>query len=203
MAGRDESVWKLPADAASRYDAYFRLIDIHGNGRISRTEAVPLFERSELPDSELLLIWSLADVDGDGMLSLTEFRVAMHLTTLAVDRYPLPARLPLALQEHARGELPSAAERPLSRAATASAPRGGGLHRGTSESASSIAPTELAHYRAVFLSAECERGKGISAEEAAPILAQTGLTEEELDQIWDLANISEEGRLYAPFTILK
>ena len=94
----ESDCWALSAKAAEQYDGYFAVCDTTRRGLVSRQEAAPLFERSELPDNELSLIWSLADVDGDGLLSQAEFRVAMHLTTLALQGSRLPARLPLVLE---------------------------------------------------------------------------------------------------------
>lgn len=50
--------------------------------------------KSMLPNSVLGKIWSLADVDKDGMLDLEEFALAMHLINVKLDGHDLPAGLP-------------------------------------------------------------------------------------------------------------
>ena len=69
-----------PEDAA-RYDGYFVLLDAGATGRVGRAQAAPLFERAALPPHDVDRLWALANVTRDGMLSQSEFRVAMHLAT--------------------------------------------------------------------------------------------------------------------------
>ena len=93
--------WALPEDAAAKYDAFFTIC-ASGGSHVNRTQAGPLFERAELPPQQMAIIWSLSDIDLDGRLNSNEFRVAMHLATLAVAGQPLPSRLPPVLELIAR-----------------------------------------------------------------------------------------------------
>ena len=97
-ATESRDVWSLSHDDASKYDGYFDLLDVNGAGRVSRAQADPLFDRAELPAHSISLVWALSDVDSDGLLSRSEFRVAMHLCTHAVQGRPLPSRLPPELE---------------------------------------------------------------------------------------------------------
>ena len=72
---------KITDEDAARYDSFFVLLDAVGSGRVSRSQAEPLFERAALAANDVDRIWKIADADGDGMLSLVEFRVAMQLAT--------------------------------------------------------------------------------------------------------------------------
>lgn len=71
----------ISEEEASRYDSFFMLLDATGSGRLNRTQAEPLFERAALAAPDVERIWKLADSDADGLLSRSEFRVAMHLAT--------------------------------------------------------------------------------------------------------------------------
>ena len=188
--------WALPNDAAAKYDSYFALLDAGGGGAVSGAQAEPLFERAELPSREMTLIWSLADVDLDGRLSMCEFRVAMHLATLAVQGWPLPARLPPVLEREARGlgSGRGAAALPNADGGAVVDPRGS-AHGGSSATLRPIAPHDLAHYRAIFLAAEAERGMGVDGEVGSRVLAQSGLPDSDLAHIWELADLDADGRL--------
>ena len=49
---------------------------------------------SKLPNSVLSKIWSLADTDRDGLLSLAEFCLAMYLIDIKLAGHDLPTQLP-------------------------------------------------------------------------------------------------------------
>ncbi|KAG7265896.1 hypothetical protein CRUP_009500 [Coryphaenoides rupestris] len=49
---------------------------------------------SNLTQTQLATIWTLADVDGDGQLRADEFILAMHLVDMAKSGHPLPLSLP-------------------------------------------------------------------------------------------------------------
>ncbi|KAM8931796.1 intersectin-2 isoform 4-T5 [Lycaon pictus] len=50
--------------------------------------------QSNLSQTQLATIWTLADIDGDGQLKAEEFILAMHLTDMAKAGQPLPLTLP-------------------------------------------------------------------------------------------------------------
>ena len=96
-----EKSWEMTETDAKRYEGYYLLLAAGGAGSVSRLQAEPLFERAALNVGEVDQIWALADVDNDGRLNPSEFRVAMHLATLAVQGRGLPQRLPQALERTA------------------------------------------------------------------------------------------------------
>ena len=49
---------------------------------------------SKLPNSVLSKVWSLADTDRDGLLSLPEFCLAMYLIDIKLAGHDLPTQLP-------------------------------------------------------------------------------------------------------------
>ena len=50
--------------------------------------------KSHLPNTELALIWRLADVDGDGYLDLEQWALANHLVRVRLEGHQLPHTLP-------------------------------------------------------------------------------------------------------------
>jgi len=50
--------------------------------------------KSRLPSNVLHSIWHLADCDQDGMLTLAEYALAMHLIKMKADGQDLPTSLP-------------------------------------------------------------------------------------------------------------
>jgi hypothetical protein len=65
-----------------RYKPYFYQLDTDGSGFIEAEEAVYFFSHSHLPDSELGVIWEIADSKHLGKLDLHDFCVAMHLINI-------------------------------------------------------------------------------------------------------------------------
>jgi hypothetical protein len=122
----------------------------------------------------------------------------MHLATLAVAGQPLPSRLPRVLELIARGRA-----QPIATATArfgAFEPTDGGrspppLAFAAGTSLPPIAPHDLAHYRAVYLASEPSRGGGIDGEVGARVLAQSGLPQQDLGRVWDLADLDQDGRL--------
>lgn len=91
-AGYGEREWIVNKDRYKYDDAFESLGPIDGKitGASAKTEMV----KSKLPNSVLGKIWKLADVDGDGMLDVDEFALAMHLIKIKVDGHDLPTKLP-------------------------------------------------------------------------------------------------------------
>ena len=68
---------------------------------VSQEKAFSVLQKSGLGVPELRQVWALSDVDGDGMLDLNEFILAMHLTNARVKAgITLPATLPPELLPH-------------------------------------------------------------------------------------------------------
>lgn len=71
--------WTVTADVVAKYDSFFKGLDVRKAGMIDGKQGVTFFGKSGLPRPTLKRIWELADVTRDGMLSLDEFRTAMHM----------------------------------------------------------------------------------------------------------------------------
>ena len=55
------------------------------------------FLKSKLPDCVLDQVWIMSDIDGDGLLDIDEFALAMHLIKVKCNGFDLPDTLPAHL----------------------------------------------------------------------------------------------------------
>jgi len=84
----------LCAPDVEEYRADFMSCGPNAAGRLTGQKAKPKLVESKLPSNVLHKIWTLADVDKDGCLSLYEFSLAMHFIKMRLDGHDLPAQLP-------------------------------------------------------------------------------------------------------------
>lgn len=94
---KDGFSWTVPRHVIARYDTFFKGLDPQNKGAIDGSQGVTFFGKSGLPRPSLKKIWQLADVTRDGMLSLEEFRTAMHLVTSIRNKRLTVTALPDAL----------------------------------------------------------------------------------------------------------
>ncbi|MCJ1353862.1 MAG: hypothetical protein MMC33_003849 [Icmadophila ericetorum] len=217
----------LAPEQANRYAALFEESGAQG-GLLPGVTAKQIFDRANLPNDVLARIWNLADTESRGMLSTTEFIIAMHL--LASYRSgslrALPQSLPPGLYEAAsrRGVPPRQNSRPTSEVPPASAvPRqfsGAGPQRTSSPLARppygstaptspqsafgpptpaasdwAISPQEKAQFDTIFPRVDSQNRGYITGEQAVVFFSNSKLPEDDLAQIWDLADINSEGQL--------
>lgn len=91
--------WAIAPERLALYVGAFHKADADHDGFVSGPEAKEVLERTALPESELILIWHLADEDRDGYLSYGEFVCAMHLGyRRAKEGLPVPSILPPELE---------------------------------------------------------------------------------------------------------
>ncbi|KAI1388639.1 uncharacterized protein F4822DRAFT_252166 [Hypoxylon trugodes] len=211
----------LTPEKVSQYTVLFERQNLQPGGILPGDQAKNIFEKSGLPNEVLGRIWQLADTEQRGALVLTEFVIAMHLLTSMKSGAlrGLPNILPAPLYEAATRR-PGSAQRqsPAPTGPTISAiPRqlsGQAQARTTSPlgrpplgpQATGVAPqvtggdwlvTAADKIRFDQFYADLDKtNKGfITGEEAVPFLSQSGLPEDALAQIWDLADINSEGKL--------
>uniref|UniRef100_A0A8C3KVW4 Intersectin 2 n=1 Tax=Calidris pygmaea TaxID=425635 RepID=A0A8C3KVW4_9CHAR len=89
--------WAVPQASRLKYRQKFNSLDKSMSGYLSGFQARNALLQSNLSQTQLATIWSLADIDGDGQLKADEFVLAMHLTDMAKAGQPLPLTLPLEL----------------------------------------------------------------------------------------------------------
>lgn len=81
-----------------KYSQMFQSNDPSSTGFIAGQTAKTLLMQTALAQGTLAQVWSLADYDKDGKLSLEEFIIAMHLCDFSKAGNNLPAVLPVELQ---------------------------------------------------------------------------------------------------------
>lgn len=196
---------------------YAGLFDKSGasNGLLGGDNAKQIFEKARLPNEILGRIWNLADTEQRGALGVTEFIIAMHLLasfrTGAMKQ--VPTTLPAGLYEAAarRGPI-SPAGRPD---VNASIPRqfsGQGAQRTQSPLRTAystpptqsvqatgndwlISPQEKSSYDNLFNKVDTTGRGFITGDQAVHFFSDSGLAEDVLAGIWDLADIKSEGQL--------
>jgi epidermal growth factor receptor substrate 15 len=204
----------VPAKAAE----YAGLFEKSGavSGVLSGENAKEIFEKARLPNEVLGRIWNLSDTEQRGALNVTEFIIAMHLLASyrTGNMKALPNTLPPGLYEAASrrgGGLPP----PPGRPDQASIPRQFSGQQNVPRTASPlrqppfgppapvqqisndwlIGPQEKASYDNLFKGVDT-MGRGfITGEQAVRFFSDSGLPEDILAGIWDLADINSEGQL--------
>lgn len=97
--------WLPDLEQKKYYSDEFIKLSQNPCGWIAGDRAREFFFKSKLPTVELSHIWELADIDRDGRLTMPEFAIAFHLTSLRRHGYQLPSKLPDALFEDVSGML--------------------------------------------------------------------------------------------------
>ncbi len=181
----------------------------------SGENAKEIFEKARLPNEVLGRIWNLSDTEQRGALNVTEFIIAMHLLASyrTGNMKALPNTLPPGLYEAAsrRGQLPPGRPEPaasMSRSFNSqpNAPRTQsplarspfGVPPPTAPTTGNewlISPQEKASYDNLFKGVDT-MGRGfITGDQAVRFFSDSGLPEDVLAGIWDLADINSEGQL--------
>ncbi|XP_034436709.1 intersectin-2a isoform X3 [Hippoglossus hippoglossus] len=88
------SDWAVPQASRLKYRQQFNTLDQLMSGYLSGPQVRNALMASNLTQTQLATIWTLADVDKDGQLRADEFILAMHLVEMAKTGRPLPLTLP-------------------------------------------------------------------------------------------------------------
>jgi GTP-binding protein EngB required for normal cell division len=88
-----QNQWLISPDIED-YKQDFLACGPNAQGRLTGQKAKPKLVESKLPSNVLHKIWTLADVDKDGTLTLYEFALAMHFIKMRLDGHDLPTVLP-------------------------------------------------------------------------------------------------------------
>jgi Ca2+-binding EF-hand superfamily protein len=154
-----------PAPYEALYSGIFERVEkSHGN-YLSGSEAINFFGTSGLHQDELRLVWELSDSDGDAMLTLPEFCVAMYLIHGRLAGENLPTELPEPMLKFLNDR----------------------------KDPWIMSPTDRERYLKVF--AQSARGNLIDGSSAGTILVQSGLPTPTLSKIWELCDRGKRGAL--------
>jgi epidermal growth factor receptor substrate 15 len=215
---------RVPPLDPQKVQQYSGLFEKSGaqNGQLDAGTAKAIFEKSGLPNEVLGRIWMLSDREQTGALDQTEFIVAMHLLTSMKTRSmtALPNTLPAAFYQAAarRGAPPPPGNRSVPGAA--GIPRQfSGATSGPARTQSPLArpptygtppppmsvqttgpqwlitPQEKAKYDQFFNTVDTQRRGVVTGEQAVRFFSDSGLPEDTLASVWDLADINSEGQL--------
>lgn len=93
-----QSQWLVPPDPEA-VRAEFEAIGPNAAGKINGQQAKVKLVESKLPSNVLHKVWTLADTDKDGHLTLYEFALATHFIKMRLDGQDLPATLPEQMKQ--------------------------------------------------------------------------------------------------------
>ncbi|KAI4209762.1 MAG: hypothetical protein LQ351_007358 [Letrouitia transgressa] len=211
----------LLPDKVAQYSSLFEGSGVQ-DGLLSGETAKQIFERAQLPNEVLGRIWNLADTEQRGLLSLTEFIIAMHLLASYKSgaMRALPQILPAGLYEAAsRRGIPrqgtGSRPTPDAIAPASTIPRqfsGTSYQRPGSPAARpplplsqrpetptgglwAVSPQDKAQFNQIFATVDTANRGFITGDQAVSFFSNSRLPEEALAQIWDLADIRSEGQL--------
>ncbi|KAM9315865.1 intersectin-2 [Gastrophryne carolinensis] len=86
--------WAVPQATRLKYRQKFNGLDKAMSGYLTGSQVKNSLVQSNLSQTQLATIWSLADIDRDGKLKADEYVLAMHLIDMAKAGQPLPLTLP-------------------------------------------------------------------------------------------------------------
>lgn len=99
MALTPQDPYTLPPNEQARYESIFAEYT-QPDGFVHGKEAVALFSKSGLPQTQLASIWNMVDTPVDNKLDKVEFAIAMHLIVcISKKNLPMPPSLPLSLKQ--------------------------------------------------------------------------------------------------------
>ncbi|KAI1099628.1 hypothetical protein F4804DRAFT_321372 [Jackrogersella minutella] len=210
----------LSPEKVAQYTIVFEKQSLQNGGILPGDQAKNIFEKSGLPNEVLGRIWQLADTEQRGALVLTEFVIAMHLLTSMKSGAlrGLPNILPAALYEAATRRAPAPRQSPATTGPPISAiprqlsgqaqvrttsplgrpplgPQVTGVPPQVTGSDWLVTPAEKSRFDQLYTDLDKTNKGFITGEESVPFLSRSGLPEDALAQIWDLADINSEGRL--------
>eukprot|EP00873_Tetraselmis_striata_P019228 jgi/Tetstr1/439492/TSEL_027922.t1 len=205
------------ASAPATARDWFGLADRDGDGALSGGEAVAFFQRSGLPRTTLAQVWELS-AGGAPSLGLPQFWTALQLVSLAqrdpasfstatavaalkAETLPLPSLE--GLPGPSADPIPPPVQSPnmsaddIKRTSVGSASSAASAGSAASSGWPSMTPAECQRYVAAFQGVDTDRDGWVSGAEVAPLLARSGLTRQQLKDVWDLV-AGDRGALRGP-----
>ncbi|CAN8104153.1 unnamed protein product [Discula destructiva] len=185
----------LTPDEKRVYGQLFRLADTDNVGVVTGEIAVKFFEKTRLDSRILGEIWQIADSENRGFLTPAGFGVALRLIGHAqAGREPTPQ---IALQPGPVPRLdgftpappplapaPTGSPQPISAQGTGNAP----------VRIPPLTPEKVSQYSSLF-ERQPLQGTMLSGEQARQIFEKSGLPNEVLGKIWQLADTEQRGAL--------
>ncbi|ORY94641.1 hypothetical protein BCR43DRAFT_476454 [Syncephalastrum racemosum] len=172
-------------------------------GVLSGEQAKTIFLRSNLSPALLGRIWSLADTRKSGTLNQTEFIIAMHYISRAMQNETVPPSLPASIYASAASSSglnsPIAGHKTgspiLRRQGTLASNFGSFQAQQPAPGDFNIPPDEFIRYKGFFEQLDTSHAGTVSGQDAVVFFRHSKLPEHELAHIWDLADTSQNGQL--------
>jgi hypothetical protein len=117
-----QSPWWVSPQQRAEYESHFRRLTNNSASYVTGAQAREFFSMSRLPNDILARIYTMADIDKDGVLDLIEFSIAMHLIHKILSGLELPSQLPEPLLNSLKVTVTSTVPLPTLNAATLSDP---------------------------------------------------------------------------------
>lgn len=186
----------LTPDEKRVYGQLFRHADTDNVGVVTGEIAVKFFEKTRLDSRILGEIWQIADSENRGFLTPSGFGVALRLIGHAqAGREPTPQ---ISLQPGPIPRLdgftpaapplapaPTGSPQPISAQGTGNAPI----------RIPPLTPDKVSQYSSLFERQPLQNGSMLSGEQARQIFEKSGLPNEVLGKIWQLADTEQRGAL--------
>jgi len=153
------------------YQNLYVIADTDHDGKISGQEALVFLKKTKLPDQVLKQIWDLVDVNKQGYLLPKEFAIAMRLISQAQNNQPVS--MSTLAQVNA---LPTFEGIP-------------------NPQNLSVTFDEVVKYDELFLQADANHDGFVDGMEAKNFFAKSNLQQEQLKEIWSLADTTRAGKL--------
>ncbi|KYQ88923.1 EPS15 (EH) domain-containing protein [Tieghemostelium lacteum] len=164
----------LTSNDKTHYIETFNKCDYDNDGYITGQQCVQIFSSSRLPPKTLSAIWQLADKDQDQKLDCQEFIIATYLINMVLAGYDLPQSLSESLLNQAQY---------ISAAGVLSPKVPDWL----------VPPAERIIHEATFN--KYQRNEYITGTQAKELFEKYNLPNQDLHQIWDLADYNRDTRL--------
>ncbi|KAK2189300.1 hypothetical protein NP493_109g02043 [Ridgeia piscesae] len=221
--GSEGDNWAIHATERAKYDHIFDGLQPI-NGMLTGDKVRPVLLNSGLAVDVLGRVWELSDIDEDGFLDREEFAVAMHLVYKALEKQPVPMKLPPNVippsKRKKSGVIPGAirvlppvgviASPPTSAGLSISSPPPMGIGRGSPTASTGtmappvggassvgwvVTPAEKAKCEEMFIKIDTDMDGLVNGVELREIFLQSGLGQPVLAHIWNLCDIRGVGQL--------
>eukprot|EP00833_Pecoramyces_ruminatium_P002028 jgi/Orpsp1_1/1176060/evm.model.c7180000056261.1 len=166
-----------------KYDQYFNSIDLNRNQYVTGEQCKVFFSKSGLSTQDLAQIWELSDISKTGYLSREEFYIAMHLIRLRKNGMDLPSKIPECLIQSSKQK----------NNVNKININTNNMNNDNDEYI--ITPKEKSKYDQFFDEININNNQYVTGEECMNFFSKSGLSTQDLAQIWELSDISKVGYL--------
>ncbi|OAD73299.1 hypothetical protein PHYBLDRAFT_112639 [Phycomyces blakesleeanus NRRL 1555(-)] len=182
----------LTPQEAPYYAKLFQMTSKSNPGIVTGSEAVQFFATSGVPNQILSNIWEATDHENNGYLTPETFSIALKLIACAQNgKQGIPLSTSPVMTR--ASPAPASASTPAQAPAQAQTP----VSTQALPPSEIITPTEREKYAAIFRAHHPNNGV-LDAETAKSIFLKSQLPAETLGQIWQLADVQQNGQLTQP-----